>query len=104
MREAAHTELGRMQSVPREPPLHPSLLRADIAKLARVRGRPFGHREPSHLPPMGTTDRYRAAFPGGAISRVRVETHAARDGAVPFEATWSTRNISERLPAAARQQ
>src|SRR5687767_5540558 len=41
--EAAHAELGGSQRRPREPPLHASLGRADIAKLAEVLLRPVGH-------------------------------------------------------------
>src|ERR671919_902294 len=41
--EAAHAELGRSQSFPREPPLHPNILRADITKIAEVLPGPIGH-------------------------------------------------------------
>src|SRR5215211_4315381 len=43
--EAAHAELGRSQSLPREPPLHWRVPRAEIAKLVEVLLRPVGHPE-----------------------------------------------------------
>src|SRR5919198_1324893 len=43
--EAAHAELGRSQSLPREAPLHWRVPRADIAKLVEALLHPLGHPE-----------------------------------------------------------
>src|SRR5688500_16975636 len=49
--EAAHAEFGRSQSLPREPPLHWHVPRADIAKVVEVLLRPVGHPETLALGP-----------------------------------------------------
>src|SRR5215207_161874 len=43
--EPTHAELARSQCLPREPPLHVNVPRADIAKLVEVLPRPVGHLE-----------------------------------------------------------